>query len=70
MLGTLNSGKKVLCIDETWLNSLSFNRKKWRKRGMSNSYGSRDLNSRISMIAAISTEGEVMMSLNQFNTNE
>ena len=62
--------KKVLCIDQSWLNSMTFARRKWRKRGSGNSYGARNLNARVSLICAISTEGDVFMSVTQVNTTE
>ena len=37
MIELLQSGKRIINIDETWLNDTNFVRKKWRKRGTSNS---------------------------------
>ena len=37
MMELLESGKCILNIDETWLSETNFARRKWRRRGTSNS---------------------------------
>ena len=41
MFALLRSGKRILNIDETWLNETSFQRRKWKEHGTSNSVTSR-----------------------------
>ena len=68
MLELLQQGKRVVNIDETWLNDTFFARKKWRRRGTSNSMRKKQVLPRISVIAAVDTEGSVYVSLTQVNT--
>ena len=69
MLPLLETKTRVINVDETWLNESSFIRKTWAPR---NGQGNMKLNSvtpRLSMIAAIDTEGHVWFSLNHANTD-
>ena len=69
MLGVLDSGKRCICIDETWLNELDFRRMKWRARNDTNSIPKRGISPRVSVIAAIDTNGEVYFASTQVNTD-
>ena len=69
MLGILSSGKRVINIDETWLSTTSFRRKKWRVKGDNNSVSHKNLSHNVNMIAAVDTEGQVYLSLTMFNTD-
>ena len=69
MLDLLHKKKRILNIDQTWISDTNFVYKKWRKRGYSNSLDENIVNPRISVIAAIDTEGDMYMSLTQVNTN-
>ena len=57
LLSLLERGKRVINIDETWLNETSFIRRVWaKKRG----HGNLQLNTvspRLSLIAALDTDG-------------
>ena len=44
--------------------------RKWRTKGQTNSVNDKQISPRISVIAAVSTEGEVYMSLSTVNTDE
>ena len=65
MLDLLHRKKRILNIDQTWISDTNFVYKKWRKRGYSNSLDENIVNPRISVIAAIDTEGDMYMSLTQ-----
>ena len=69
ILPLLERGTRIINIDETWLNETSFVRRKWAPRdGMGNT----KLNTvapRLSMIAAMDTEGRVWFSLSHSNTD-
>ena len=52
MLDLLNKRKRILNIDETWLNNTNFIRKKWRQHGTTNSVKINSVNPRISLILA------------------
>ena len=69
MLSILDSGKRCINIDETWLPHTDFRRKKWRVKGDNNSVPQKELSFRVNMIAALDTEGKAYISLTQFNTD-
>ena len=69
LLELLEDGKRILNIDETWLSGTNFKRAKWREHGQTNSDPIKIVNPRISVIAAVDTEGDVYMSLTQVNTD-
>ena len=67
-MGLLSNGKRIINIDETWLNESNFARKTWGQR---NGQGNTILNSispRVSMIAAVDTDGRVWFTLSHSNT--
>ena len=69
MLKLLESGKRIINIDETWLNETSFVRRVWAHRG---GYGNMRLNPimpRLSMIAALDTHGNVWFTLTHASTD-
>ena len=57
-------------MDETWLNQGDMRHRKWRKKGQTNSVNDKQIIPRISVIAAIDTEGEAYMSMSIVNTDE
>jgi hypothetical protein len=69
MLELLESGKRVLNIDESWMTSTNFKRSKWREHGTTNSMPEKHMSARVAIIAAVDTEGDVYVSLNQVNTD-
>ena len=69
MLELLDSGARVINIDETWLPSFEFRSKKWRERGAQNTVSARQLGHRVNMIAAVDTSGRLYLSLTQVNTD-
>ena len=66
----LQKGTRILNIDESWVNSGDMRHMKWRKRGQTNSVTDKAIIPRISVIAAISTEGESYVSLSTALTDE
>ena len=63
MLSLLEEGKRIINIDESWLNYLDFRCRKWRLPGDNNSIATKDLSPKINMIAALDTEGRIYLSL-------
>ena len=57
MIELLNSGARIINIDETWLPHFDFRSKKWRQRGEQNTVSNKLLSHRVNMIAALVTEG-------------
>ena len=62
-LDVLSSGKRIINVDETWLNQLQFSRFKWCKKGEVNSMPIKGVTPRISMIVGLDTAGKVYCSL-------
>ena len=63
LLNAFKEGKRILNIDETWLNETDFRRCKWRRRGESNSLSSKSVSPRISMLAAVDNFGGLYFSM-------
>ena len=59
----MSQGKIIINIDETWLNESNFRRMMWRPQGQTMSQEEKPVRPRISIIAAVSTEGDVYLSI-------
>ena len=57
VLELLKSGVRIVNIDETWLPHFDYRSKKWRQRGEQNTVSYKPLSHRVSMIAALDTDG-------------
>ena len=68
MLELLEQGTRVVNVDESWINELDFARRKWHRRGESNSLARGTVSPRLSLLAAIDTDGRVFMALSTSNT--
>ena len=69
MMQLLKIGQRVINIDETWLNETSFVRRTWAERKGAGNAVLNSVGPRISMIAAIDTDGHVWYSLSHANTD-
>ena len=69
MLELLDSGKKILNIDESWISDTNHLKFKWLQQGTTNSLQERSVNPRISVLGAVSTEGNVYISITQVITD-
>jgi hypothetical protein len=69
MLDLLQQGKRILNIDETWLNTTSFHRRKWRQHGTTNSVRTDIVTPRVSLILGFDSVGESYVALTQVNTD-
>ena len=65
----LEQGKRIINIDETWLNETSYVRRVWAKRGGEGNCRLNTVLPRLSMIAALDTQGEVWFSLSHSTTD-
>ena len=63
------SKKTIINIDETWLGMADFRRRKWALPKSTNSVERALIQPRISMIAALYSDGKVWLSLVQSNSN-
>ena len=70
LLTQLKGNTRVLNVDETWINQGDMRHMKWRRKGQTNSISDKAIRPRLSVIAAIDTEGEAYMSLSIANTDE
>ena len=68
MLELLERGTRIVNVDESWVNELDFARRKWHRRGESNSLPRGTVSPRLSVLAAIDTDGRVFMALSTSNT--
>lgn len=69
MLELLKQDLRVVCIDETWLNETSFIRKTWGSRDGKGNAILNSVSPRVSMIAALDTDGRVWFSLSHANSD-
>ena len=69
MLETLASGKKVINVDESWLNTTAFKRHSWTKAGKGNARPTKELSTRVAILAAIDNRGKAYLSLSTANTD-
>ena len=63
LIKQLAAGKRVMNIDESQLVGMDYRRRKWRLPGNSNSHPILPLHPRISVIAALDTDGSIYLSL-------
>ena len=63
MIDLMSQGKRIINIDETWINEKDFRRKCWRQRYVSNTIGTTAVNPRITFMVAIDTDGSVFYTL-------
>ena len=69
LFGLLTSGKRIVNVDETWLNETSFLRRTWaRKDGLGNAKMT-TVSPRLSLIAAMDTEGKGWFCLTHATTD-
>ena len=69
MMSLLQKGRRVINIDETWLNETSFIRKTWAKKQGQGNCSLKSVSPRLSLIAALDTEGRVWFALSNANTD-
>ena len=69
LIETMNSGKKIINVDETWLGLTDWRRMKWQAPGTTNSILRKMMLPSVTMITALDTNGEVYLSLLQSNSN-
>ena len=69
MIDLLKSGKRIINIDESWINQTQYNRRMWAAADAPASSAVRLVNPRLSFLAALDTDGRVFFSLTQCNTD-
>jgi hypothetical protein len=63
LLNLLWEGKRIINIDESWVSDTNYSRKCWAKADIPNSVEEVAVSPRISVIAAVDTEGAVYVAL-------
>ena len=69
MIDLLWDGVRIINIDEAALTDSNHSRRCWSRKDIPNSTELRQISPRISIIAAIDTDGEVYVAFTQVNTN-
>ena len=69
LLSLLESGKRIIQADETWLNETNFTRKAWSIRQSNGTVTKKPITPSLSMIAALDTHGRVYFSLSHAKTD-
>ena len=69
MLPLLEAPKRIINVDESWINETGFFRKLWQPKSETCSVPTRIFTPRLAVLAAIDTEGHVWFALTQANTD-
>lgn len=69
MMNLLITKKRVINIDESWIGETSFIRKTWSERFGDGNTLLNTVSPRLSLIAAIDTEGHIWFTLSHANTD-
>lgn len=68
-LGLIKSKRRIINVDESWLNQTDFRRMIWAPKNTPHSIPIKQMAPRISMIVALDNFGEVYACLTQVNTD-
>ena len=69
MFELLGDGKRLINVDESWINETNFTRKMWVPSNSTASMTSQIVAPRLALIAALDTEGQVYFALTQSTTD-
>ena len=69
MIPLLESGRRIINVDESWLNSTRFIRRSWIPTDAPGTYTDKQVQPRISLIVALDTDGRIWCALTQANTD-
>ncbi len=69
ILSLLHKGTRILNIDETWIHDTNYTRMMWCPPQTTATMSAKPISYRISMIAALDSEGCIYYSLTQANTD-
>ena len=53
LLGLLQQGKRIINVDQSWVDKVDFRRRNWRPRGYWPSMALKDVSPRLSLFAAV-----------------
>ena len=69
MIPLLEAGRRIINVDESWLNQTRFLRRVWAPADAPCTFTAKQVNPRISLIVALDTEGSLWFALTQANTD-
>ena len=69
MIDLLNQGKRIINVDQTWLNESSFVRRVWAPMNGGSNVKLNAITPRVSLVVAIDTDGKVWFSLSHSTTD-
>ena len=69
LISLMEQGKRIINVDETWLNETSFVRRVWAPRDGLGNFNLNAISPRLSMIAALDCDGKVWFSLAHATTD-
>ena len=69
MIPLLESGRRVINVDESWLNSTRFQRRLWVPVDAPGSISDKQVQPRISVLVALDTDGHIWAALTQASTD-
>ena len=69
LLKALHDGKRLINVDESFINSTDFHRRCWRRRGEAITEPDSEVAPRISLLLSMDTDGRLHYSLTQVNTD-
>ena len=70
MLPLLENKRRIINVDESWLNQTRFLRRIWAPTDAAGTFTDKQVAPRLSLIAALDTEGRIWFSLTQANTDK
>ena len=68
LLELLEQGFRIVNVDESWINEVDFQRRKWHSKTETNSLPRKSVHPRLSLIAALDNRGSLYMALTTINT--
>ena len=69
MLDILSEGKRVICVDESWISDTEFNSKMWCPKASNATVSQKAVSPRLAFIASIDTDGRIYFALSHANTD-
>ena len=69
LLPLLESGRRIINVDESWLNQTRYQRRLWVPSDAPGSFTDKQVQPRISLLVALDTEGRIWCALTQANTD-
>ena len=69
MLDVMAKGKRVICVDESWISDSEFSRKMWCAKRANTTVTQKAVAPRLALLASIYTDGRIYFALSHANTD-